>query len=106
MPIYTPKERRAHYNNIAYGNAAVKADSKFSEAEQRAYAKGQADARNEQAKSAMLGKNSPLSDAEKAQLRQEDSAIRQAYRDGDKKRAEQLKQNKRKRIEAVRGKRK
>lgn len=78
MPHFTPKERRAHYNQIGYGGAAVKADSRFTEEEQRAYARGQADARNEAAMAYMLGKNSPLSDAEKAQLKQENKELRRA----------------------------
>ncbi len=98
MPIYTPKERRAHYNAVAYGNAAVKADSKYSESEQRAYAKGQADARNEQAKVYVLGKYSSLSAAEKEKIRQEDRVIRQAYKDGQRNLATVIKKARRDRI--------
>ena len=105
MPIFTPKERRAHYAGVANGTVAVKPNSKFSEEEQRAYAKGQTDARNEQAVAVMLGKNSPLSEAEKMQLKEENRAIREAHIAGDKKRAEQLKQNKRNRIAMARANR-
>ena len=76
MPVFTPKERRAHYNNVGYHDAPVKANSKFSEAEQRSYARGQADARNEQVTSYLLGKNSPLTDKEKAQIKAENREMR------------------------------
>ncbi len=78
MPVFTPKERRAHYNNVGYKNAPVKANSQFSESEQRAYARGQADARNEQAVSFLLGKNSPLSEKEKQQFKAERKEMRTA----------------------------
>ncbi len=102
MPIYTPKERRAHYNAVAYGNAAVKADSKYSESEQRAYAKGQADARNEQAKAAVLGKHSSLSAAEKEKIRQEDRVIRQALKDGHLAAANAIKKERQQRMASKR----
>lgn len=41
------KEKLQHYSEVAKGLKAVKSESKFSEAEQRAYARGQRDARNE-----------------------------------------------------------
>lgn len=44
---FTLNEKLEHYSNVASGEKAVKADSKFTEAEQRAYARGQRDARNE-----------------------------------------------------------
>lgn len=44
---YSLKEKLLHYTDVAQGAKEVKADSKFSEAEQRAYARGQRDARNE-----------------------------------------------------------
>ncbi len=78
MPVFTPKERRAHYNNVGYHDAPVKANSKFSEAEQRSYARGQADARNEQVTSYLLGKNSPLTDKEKAPIKAENREMRKA----------------------------
>lgn len=50
MPLFSSKEKRQHYTDIANGTKPVKSDSKFSEAEQRAYARGQRDARNENAR--------------------------------------------------------
>lgn len=50
MPIFTQKEKRAHYTAVANGEKPVKADSKFTPAEQRAYARGQRDALNESAR--------------------------------------------------------
>lgn len=78
MPIFTPKERRAHYNQVGYSNAPVKANSQFAESEQRAYARGQADARNEQAVAYLLGKNSPLTEKEKQQFKAERKEMRTA----------------------------
>ena len=40
-------EKLKHYSAVAKGEKSVKSNSKFSEAEQRAYARGQRDARNE-----------------------------------------------------------
>lgn len=45
--IFSTKERYAHYKAIAKGEGDVKQDSKFSEEEQRAYARGQVAAREE-----------------------------------------------------------
>ena len=50
FPKRTQKEKRIHYTQVASGEKAVKENSKFSEAEQRAYARGQRDARNESAR--------------------------------------------------------
>ena len=50
MPKFSMKEKRSHYNAVAKGEKKVKADSKFSKKEQIAYARGQADARNEEAR--------------------------------------------------------
>ena len=44
---FSCNEKLKHYSEIAKGEKAVKSDSKFTEAEQRAYARGQRDARNE-----------------------------------------------------------
>ncbi len=44
---FKQSEKLKHYSAIAKGDKPVKSDSKFSEAEQRAYARGQRDARNE-----------------------------------------------------------
>ncbi len=79
MPIFTNKEKRKHYTNVANGTKAVKANSKYSEAEQRAYARGQRDARNDQMIGHMLGKNSTLSEAEKQSFKDKRKAKRQAW---------------------------
>ena len=44
---FSAKEKRDHYNKVAKGEKPVKENSKFSKAEQIAYARGQRDARNE-----------------------------------------------------------
>ena len=104
MPIFSAKERRAHYNGVGYGNAPVKKDSQYPEEIQRAYARGQADALNRQAMAAVLGKNSKLSDEEKATIRQENKEMRAAARAGDTKRLEQIKSTRRKRVQALNSK--
>ncbi|MCH5162727.1 MAG: hypothetical protein J1G38_04485 [Clostridiales bacterium] len=50
MPRFSLKEKRKHYTQVANGEKPVKKDSKFSAAEQRAYARGQRDALNESAR--------------------------------------------------------
>ena len=55
----TQKEKRIHYSQVASGEKAVKANSKFSEAEQRAYARGQRDARNESARICAFKNSTP-----------------------------------------------
>ncbi len=49
MARFSQKEKRKHYTDVANGTVPVKANSKFSPAEQQAYARGQRDARNESA---------------------------------------------------------
>jgi hypothetical protein len=44
---FSLKEKLAHFTAVAKGEKATKSGSKFSDAEQRAYARGQRDARNE-----------------------------------------------------------
>ncbi len=44
---FSQKDKLAHYTAVANGEKATKPDSNFTEAEQRAYARGQRDARNE-----------------------------------------------------------
>lgn len=72
----TQKEKLAHYTAVANGSKATKAGGKFSEAEQRAYARGQRDARNE-SKRIFASKNATPEQREayKAQRK----ANRQAY---------------------------
>lgn len=77
MPRFSLKEKRKHYTEVANGTKPTKANSKFSEAEQRAYARGQRDALNESARITKY-KNSTLEEraAYKAQKRIE----REAYK--------------------------
>ena len=42
------KQKLAHYSAVADGSKSAKKESKFLQQEQRAYARGQRDARNEQ----------------------------------------------------------
>ena len=44
---FSLKEKLAHYTAVAKGEKVTKQDSKYSSAEQKAYARGQCDARNE-----------------------------------------------------------
>jgi len=63
------KEKRQHYSDVASGKAPVKKDSKFSAAEQKAYARGQRDARNEEARAFAAKNATPLQRAEYAEKR-------------------------------------
>lgn len=81
MPIFSWKEKRKHYTAVANGTKPVKANSKFTPEEQRAYARGQRDAMNDQAVGFVLGKNSKLSAAEKQALKDKRKAERKAWRD-------------------------
>ncbi len=47
MAKWSLKSILEHYTAVAKGQKQVKANSKYSEAEQRAYARGQMDARNQ-----------------------------------------------------------
>lgn len=76
------KEKREHYTAVAKGEKAVKADSKYSEAEQRAYARGQRDARNEAAR-VWKSQNST---AEEKQAYKDKKAAERAERKNNKKR--------------------
>ena len=71
------KEKRIHYSQVAKGEKPVKANSKFSEAEQRAYARGQRDARNESARICKFKNSTP---AEREAYKQKRKAERQAYK--------------------------
>ena len=91
MPRFSLKEKRKHYTEVANGTKPTKANSKFNEAEQRAYARGQRDALNE---SARITKNSTPEEraAYKAQKRIE----REAYK-AQKEQEEHAKRTKAKR---------
>lgn len=73
----TQKEKRIHYTQVANGTKAVKQGSKYSEAEQRAYARGQRDARNE---SARITKYKNSTELERAAYKQKKAAERAAYK--------------------------
>ncbi len=73
----TQKEKRIHYSQVANGEKPVKQNSKFSEAEQIAYAKGQRDARNESAIICAI-KNSTFEEREA--YKQKRKAEREAYK--------------------------
>lgn len=72
--LFTSKEKRLHYS--------AKAKDKSLTDEQRAYAKGQRDARNDYTFGFLLGKNSPLDDAAKKEIK----ANRKKYYDEKKNR--------------------
>lgn len=78
MSMFTPKDRRAHANAVGYHGAPVKADSAFDEPTQRAYNRGVADVLNNQTMGYLLGKNSPLSESEKATIKDENKRMREA----------------------------
>lgn len=80
MPRFTLKEKRKHYSDVASGKKPTKKDSKFSEEEQRAYARGQRDALNE---SARITAYKNASKEERA-----------AYKERKRKEREEYKQNK------------
>lgn len=79
--MFSTKEKRAHYTGVANGTIPTKKDSKYSDAEQRAYARGQRDALNDQVVGYVLGKNSNLSAAEKQAFKEKRRADRKAWQD-------------------------
>lgn len=81
---FTKKEKREYYTKKAKGEIAPKKESKYSEAEQLAYARGQRDARNDIMVGEMLGKNSKLSDAEKKAFKERRKAQRAKYNEEKK----------------------
>ena len=66
---FTPKEKKDYYTGVANGSIAPKENSKYSAQSQIDYARGQRDARNESNINYLLGKNSHLSEKEKAKLK-------------------------------------
>ena len=75
------KEKRIHYSQVASGVKAVKSNSKFSEAEQRAYARGQRDARNESARICAYKNSTP---EQRQAYKAKRAAARAAYKGGKK----------------------
>lgn len=76
----TQREKRIHYSQVAKGEKPVKADSKFSEAEQRAYARGQRDARNESARICKYKNSTPLERAAYAERKRAERAAFKAQK--------------------------
>lgn len=71
------KQKLQHYSAVADGSKSAKKESKFSQLEQRAYARGQRDARNESRRAfAFKNASSEQRDAYKAQRK----AAREAYK--------------------------
>ena len=58
--LFSQKQKHEHYTQIANGTKKVKDTSKYSEAEQIAYARGQRDARNEQRRIYAYNNATPL----------------------------------------------
>ncbi len=84
---FSLKEKLAHYTAVAKGEKPTKAKSKFTEAEQKAYARGQRDARNE---SRRVWKNKNSTELEKQAYKDKKAAERaarkaakQAAKDGE-----------------------
>ncbi len=77
MPRFSLKEKRAHYTAVASGKKPVKATSKFTEAEQRAYARGQRDALNESARITKWKNSTP---EERAAYKERKRQERAAYK--------------------------
>lgn len=74
---FTLREKREHYNGIVKGTVPVKKDSKFSAAEQIAYARGQADALNTGARICAYKKATP---AEREAYRQKQAKKRAEFK--------------------------
>ncbi len=92
--IYTQKEKLEHFRDVAKGKKPTKKDSVYTAAEQRAYARGQRDARNE-ANANYVYKNG--SDEVKAQMREKNRsfwAMVKAIREQKKAEKEQKKAEK------------
>lgn len=77
MAKFSMKQKKEHYTAVANGSKSVKNGSKFSEAEQIAYARGQRDARNESVRVFKYKNSTPEERAEYARVRKE---RRKAYK--------------------------
>lgn len=78
---YSLKEKLLHYTDVARGEKSVKETSKFSENEQRAYARGQRDARNEGRR---VWASMHASEADKQAYKERQEANRAAYKQSKK----------------------
>lgn len=74
MALFSQKDKRKHYSDVANGTVLTKPDSKFTEAEQRAYARGQRDARNENAR-IFASKNSTPEQKESWRLKRAEAKV-------------------------------
>ncbi len=74
----TLKEKRIHYTQVAAGKKPVKKNSKFTEKEQVAYAKGQRDALNEAARITAFKHATPM---ERENYRQQRAVQNAAWRE-------------------------
>ncbi len=73
---FSLKEKLKHYTEVANGKKKTKSESKYSDAEQKAYARGQRDARNEQRRIWKSNNSTP----EEKQAYKDKNAIRYAGR--------------------------
>ena len=76
MPIFTKKEKAKHYEEVARGKKPTKKGSKYSKAEQMAYARGQDDARKEAQRDWKYKNSTP---AEREKYREERRKSREEY---------------------------
>lgn len=86
MPImkYTRQEQREHYRGVANGTIPTKKDSKFTGAEQRAYARGKVEEMDKQAASWIRKNGTP---EQKAGLEEKNRKFRESRREAKAKKA-------------------
>lgn len=74
---FSLKEKLKHYTKVANGKKKTKSESKYSDAEQKAYARGQRDARNEQRR---IWKSNNSTPEEKQAYKDKKAAERAEYK--------------------------
>lgn len=86
MPImrFTRQEQREHYRGIAKGTIPTKKDSKYTAAEQRAYAKGKVEEMDRQAANWVRQNGTP---EQKAGLAENNRKFRESRREAKAKKA-------------------
>jgi len=89
---FTRKEKRQHYTAVAKGEKPVKEKSKFSKKEQQAYARGQRDALNENARITAWHKSTPV---EREEYKAKQKAKTDAWKKTPEGKAWQTKKDKR-----------
>ncbi len=77
MPIFTRREQREHYRGIVNGTVPTKKDSKYSKAEQVAYARGKLEEMDKQAASWVRKNGTP---EQKAGLEEKNKKFRESRR--------------------------